>query len=119
VVDNWQRGLTGNAESAVSLSDGLLEPAVTICPNGSGLRTIPTHPKTGVCFDQFRLPFWSEVCSLVKETAIKFLPVRTIGWDVAITPNSPVILEEDIWCGAPNEHRQLHALLEILSGSSK
>jgi hypothetical protein len=119
VVDNWQRGLTGNAESTVSLSDGLLEPAVTLCSNGSGLRTMPTHPKTGVSFDQFRLPFWSEVCSLVKETAIKLLPVRTIGWDVAITPNGPVILEANIWWSAPNEHRRMHIILEMLSGNSK
>jgi hypothetical protein len=77
------------------------------------------HPKTGVPFNKFRLPFWSEVCSLVKETAIKLLPVRTIGWDVAITPNGPVILEANIWWSAPNEHRRMHIILEMLSGNSK
>jgi hypothetical protein len=119
VVDNWQHGLTGNAESAVSLSNGLLESAVTMGPNGSGIRTILTHPNTGVPFDQFRLPFWPEMCSLAKDTAIKFLPVRTIGWDVAITPNGPVILEGNTWWGASNEHQRMHIILEALSSNSK
>ena len=116
VVDNWQRGLTGNATALASLSDGLLlGPAVAVTQNGSGLRTIPTHPKTGIPFDQFRLPFWSDVCSLVKDTALKFLPVRTIGWDVALTPDGPVILEGNMWWSAPNQHRRMDIILEALS----
>lgn len=119
MVDNWQCGLVGNATAAISLSNGLLEPAVIPTPDGSMLRTIPAHPKTGAPFDQFRLPFWSEVCSLVNDTAIKLLPVRTIGWDVAITPNGPVILEGNIWWDPSNQHRRMHIILEMLSGNSK
>jgi len=116
VVDNWQRGLTGNATALASLSDGLLlGPAVAVTQNGSGLRTIPTHPKTGIPFDQFRLPFWHEICSLVKDTALKFLPVRTIGWDVALTPDGPVILEGNMWWSAPNQHRRMDIILEAFS----
>jgi glutathione synthase/RimK-type ligase-like ATP-grasp enzyme len=118
-VDNWQRGLTGNATAVASLSDGLLEPAIAIPQNSSEIRTIPTHPKTGIPFDRFRLPLWPQMCSLVKETAIKFLPVRTIGWDVALTPNGPVILEGNIWWDAPNQHRRLDVILEALSDKSK
>jgi glutathione synthase/RimK-type ligase-like ATP-grasp enzyme len=119
VIDNWQHGLSGNATAFISLSDGLLGPAVTRSQDGSELITIPDHPKTGVPFDRFRLPFWPEICSLVKETAIKFLPVRTIGWDIALTPDGPVILEANIWWGASNQHRRMHIVLEALSGNSK
>jgi hypothetical protein len=47
------------------------------------------------------------------------LPVRTIGWDIAITPNGPVILEANIWWGAPNEHRRMYVILEAMSDNSK
>jgi hypothetical protein len=114
VVDNWQRGLTGNATALASLADGLLQPAVAVPKNGSQLRTIPIHPKTGIPLDQFRLPFWHQVCSLVKDSAIKFLPVRTIGWDVALTPAGPLILEANVWWSAPNQHRRMSIILNAL-----
>lgn len=117
VVDNWQCGLVGNASAAISLSNGLLEPAVIPTQDGSILRTIPTHPKTGVPFNQFRLPFWSQVCSLVNDTADKLLPVRTLGWDIAITPNGPVILEGNIWWDPPNQHRRMDAILDAFGRS--
>ncbi len=114
VVDNWQCGLVGNASAAISLSTGFLEPAVIPTSDGSVLRTVSTHPKTGAPFDQFQLPFWPQVCSLVNDTAIKLLPVRTIGWDVAITPNGPVILEGNIWWDPSNQHRRMDAILDAL-----
>ncbi len=115
VTDNIDLGRTGNISAEISLGDGVLKPAVGINPNGSGIRTILNHPKTGLSFDQFKLPLWNQARRLVEETAPRFLPLRTIGWDVALTPNGPLILEGNIWWDAPNQYRCMDIFLDKLS----
>jgi hypothetical protein len=115
IVDNFEHGLSGNIEAMVSLGDGLLKPAITMTKDGSGIKTIPIHPKTGVSFGQFRLPLWLQACKLVKEAAAKFLPIRTIAWDVALTPDGPYIVEANIWWEPPNQHRRMDVILDALS----
>ena len=115
VIDTFLQGLTGNVEAPVSLADGVLNPANQITSSGEGIKTIPKHPKTNVSFEGFELPLWVEACSLVKETALKFLPIRTIGWDVALTPNGPCIVEGNIWWDPPNQHRDMDIILNMLS----
>jgi len=39
------------------------------------------------------LPFWQEVQSLAETAAQNFLPIRTIDWDIALTPKGPVLIE--------------------------
>ncbi len=114
-TDNFVRGLSGNIEAKLSLDDGVLKSAVGVTPNGSGIKTIPNHPKTGFPFDGFKLPLWDQACRLVKKTAPKFSPLRTIGWDVALTPNGPYILEANSWWAAPNEHQCMDIILGALS----
>jgi hypothetical protein len=114
-VDTFIDGLTGNVEAAISLNDGFLKPANQIMANGSGPTIIPIHPKTGIPFEGFQLPLWPQTCRLVKETSLKFLPIRTIGWDVAITPDGPLIVEGNIWWDPPNQHRCMDIVLSELS----
>ena len=40
---------------------------------------------------------WKESCQLAIETARNFLPLRIVGWDIAITPNGPSIVEGNAW----------------------
>jgi hypothetical protein len=115
LVDTFIDGLTGNVEAAISLDDGFLKPANQIIANGSGPKIIPTHPKTGIPFEGFQLPLWPQICRLVKETALKFLPIRTIGWDVALTPDGPSIVEGNIWWDPPNQHQCMDIILSELS----
>jgi len=119
VIDNFEHGLTGNIQAEASLDDGLLKPAVMVAPNGLGIKTVPVHPKTGISFDRFQLPLWAQACRLVKEVALKFLPVRTIGWDVAITPNDVLILEANNWWDPPNQHRCMDIIIDALSCGSR
>lgn len=115
LIDTFIDGLTGNVEAEISQDDGLLKSACQITSTGRGIKTIYKHPKTGVSFERFQLPLWPQACRLVKETAIKFLPIRTIGWDVALTPDGPYIVEGNIWWDPPNQHRGMDVILDALS----
>lgn len=57
------------------------------------------HPLTGIVFEGFEVPYWNEV----KETAAKaqkaFSELKAIGWDVAVSPAGPVVIEGNIEWG--------------------
>ena len=118
VTDNFEYGLTGNIQAQVSVADGKLSHAITIAPDGSGIKTVAAHPQTDICLAGFQLPFWAEACRLVKCAALKFSPIRTIGWDVALTGDGPVVLEGNIWWNPPNQHKCMDRLLETLCSDS-
>ncbi len=114
VTDGFDKGQSGNIQAMIGLDDGILKPAVTMAQDGSGLRTLDIHPKTGIKISGFALPFWNDACTLVRDAAIKFTPLQTIGWDVAFTPDGPVIVEGNIWWDPPNQHRRMNEITEAL-----
>jgi len=64
---------------------------------GGGFLPVDRHPETGVTFSGFQLPFWAEVCALARRAARAFLPIRTIGWDFAMTAGGPCLIEGNFW----------------------
>ncbi len=50
------------------------------------------HPNSGFVFKDAKVPYFKEVCELAHK-ASDFLPDRIIGWDIAITPNGPLLIE--------------------------
>ncbi|MCF7568631.1 hypothetical protein L3X37_09665 [Sabulilitoribacter arenilitoris] len=50
------------------------------------------HPDSNTKLDGYKIPYVTEACKLAK-TASKLLPSRLIGWDIAITPRGPLIIE--------------------------
>ena len=52
-----------------------------------------TTPATGVPIKGFQLPDWDKVLELVKRAAARIPEMRFIGWDVAFTPEGPVLVE--------------------------
>ena len=68
------------------------------------------HKNTGVVFQEVRIPYLEEVISLVKEAASYFPELRYIGWDVAITPSGPVIVEGNYVSGAMNTYQVINYL---------
>ncbi len=50
------------------------------------------HPDTGFVFENFEIPFFKESCNLCLR-ATQLIPNRLIGWDIAITPIGPTIVE--------------------------
>jgi len=117
-ADNFSYGQKGNMVADVALDRGVLEKVVTGGTEGFDLREINEHPKTGVTFKGFRLPWWSEACDLVMAAAAKILPIRTVGWDVALTPNGPLIVEGNMWWHS-DHHNALGQIERFLDRATK
>lgn len=66
--------------------------------DAQGAKQITAHPETNVAFHAIRIPFWSDCLQLIK-TAHRALPqLRTVGWDIALTPEGPALVEgNDDW----------------------
>ena len=62
---------------------------------------MPNHPDSGYRIEGEILPLWEDAKTLVSE-AMKCIPaMRAIGFDVAITPDGPVLLEANERSGYP------------------
>lgn len=51
-----------------------------------------SHPDTDKTFHDFQIPFFKESLELSKELT-KYIPNKLAGWDIAITPIGPVVIE--------------------------
>jgi hypothetical protein len=86
--DNWDRGglsVHVNTETGI-LGRGILKPKY-------GGTWTETHPDTNVRFADRQLPFWREVCDVCMRAARLTPGLRSVGWDVVITADGPVIIE--------------------------
>jgi hypothetical protein len=93
-VDNLA---AGNAAAPVDLTTGKV--------NGPGVFSdiikpdITVHPISGVEINGFQIPYWQEVVEMVKRAAIMIPENRSVGWDVGITPQGPLLVEGNHnWC---------------------
>jgi hypothetical protein len=87
-VDNWDKG---GISVALDLATGVLGRGV-LKPKYGG-NWVETHPDTGVAFSGLRIPHWDEVLRLCLRAAEGTPSLRTIGWDVALTSEGPVLIE--------------------------
>ena len=85
-VDNYH---SGGMAVAVDLQTGCV---VTDGVNEQG-KIIAVHPKTGVTFRGFKVPYFKEALDMVIEACEKNQLGAYIGWDVAISENGPVLIE--------------------------
>ncbi|MBX3255034.1 MAG: hypothetical protein KF862_12905 [Chitinophagaceae bacterium] len=82
---------TGNMAAHVDMQTGkVAAPAIY---RDITKEAVTEHPVTGVKIVGFQLPFWNECLDLVKKAALRTPENRSIGWDVAITNNGPVLIE--------------------------
>ena len=91
-VDNICHGRTGNIPVEVDLEKGII-----LEDRRDGRNSPMVHPKSGLPLTGFRVPFWQEAVDLARKAALKFSPIGMVGWDVAVTPNGPVIIEGNLW----------------------
>ena len=56
-------------------------------------RVYTSHPASGTAIVGFQVPLWQECLALVRRAAEVVPSVRYVGWDVAVTPKGPLIIE--------------------------
>ncbi len=95
-VDNWTAGgiLVGiDLETGRLRSEGMYKP-------GYGGK-ITCHPQSGITFAGFEVPYFFQAVELVTDIHQYLYSVHSIGWDVAIGPSGPIVIEgNDDWDGA-------------------
>jgi hypothetical protein len=88
VQDNFSRG---GIVVGIDLDTGKLKKwGVMRYPQG---RMLTEHPLTRTEFLDFQIPHWDEVKDLAKRAQGVFDQVKSVGWDIAVTPRGPVIIE--------------------------
>jgi hypothetical protein len=56
------------------------------------------HPDSGIVFEGWEVPFYFEAVAMAKELHRRLYGLRSIGWDIAIGPDGPIIIEgNDNW----------------------
>jgi hypothetical protein len=91
ITDNFAGGDSGNLLANLDIATGQIL-AVVGKQNGS-LGSITHNTLTNKSYLEFTVPLWKETKELALHAATKFLPIKTIGWDIAITQNGPLIIE--------------------------
>ena len=118
--DNYNYGLSGNLTANIDLATGALSYATGASPDKIGFSIVSNHPTTGHPISGFCLPHWGEARELVCKAAQLFRPLRTIGWDVAITQDGAMLMEgNSLWdefnhlvvAASPERQQQLAALM--------
>jgi hypothetical protein len=85
--------------AAVDIASGRLgagvksDPRLIIAP-------VEKHPDTGATLDGNYLPWWSEAKTLVIDAHDRLKAMACVGWDVALTPSGPVLIEANWAPGA-------------------
>lgn len=88
-VDNLA---SGGIAAPVDASNGVVSgPAIGMCPDDRS--DYETHPVTGQQIVGLQLPYWDEVVAMTYEAARVMPEARSIGWDIAITPEGPYLIE--------------------------
>jgi hypothetical protein len=95
IVDNFHKG---GIVSRVDIRTGELGPA-SDAGIGQPCVWYDTHPLTGAEINGRVLPQWAETVALVTKAHAAFPDRITIGWDVAISDQGPVIIEGNVQSG--------------------
>jgi hypothetical protein len=57
---------------------------------------------------------WNAVVELGKKAALAFLPSKCLGWDIAVTPAGPVLIEANRYWDPHNEDVEMRRVLRYL-----
>lgn len=112
-VDNFEGGRHGNLSCRVDPATGELLRCFGADATRPGFTAVDRDPVSGRDLAGLRLPVWDEVRALADRTARTLLPARTLGLDVAITPEGPQVLEVNPWWD-PVPHEPMRPVLEHL-----
>lgn len=91
VSDN---SFTGSIMVSINPETGKLKKyGLTIFGNTLNNSYIVNHYDSSVKFENYKIPYWAEVKKNIEKMHSIFPNLRSIGWDIAVTNDGPVILE--------------------------
>jgi hypothetical protein len=93
VVDNYSHPRDGAMIARLDPGEGVVFDVMARAPDGAGTVVVERSPRTGEPLRGRRIPGWGDALDLARRAAAAFAPLRTVGWDVAITPSGPVLVE--------------------------
>ena len=116
LTDNYAGGRTGTMMAIIDAATGVITELWVSRPGGVGAEPAARHPRTGEPVVGRALPLWDEALALGVRATHAFAPLRTIGWDVALTPEGPLLVEGNArWDPLP--HRSSGELIRRMRGA--
>ncbi|MEX1198516.1 MAG: sugar-transfer associated ATP-grasp domain-containing protein [Pseudohongiellaceae bacterium] len=94
ITDNFSHGSSGNITAPIDPTTG----EIGVC-RGSINKTWPEivdvvfHPDTGNRIPGSRIPSWESIRDLLDRGQRSLPFLRTLGWDIAVTENGPLVVE--------------------------
>ncbi len=88
MADNWEQG---GLCVAIDAATGVMGRGVVKVRHGGDWYS--SHPDTGEPFAGVQVPFWDDALQLCRRSARLIPGLRSLGWDVVIAPDGPVLLE--------------------------
>lgn len=95
VVDNLRAGGIG---ADYDPRTGRLQAARRMADRG---RPLSHHPETGGRIEGRIIPRWEDIAALARQAHALVADIATLGWDIALTPDGPVLIETNPHWGVP------------------
>jgi hypothetical protein len=93
LIDNYNNFDGGILLARVDVETGKIMHTHFMRDDIPGTSIIENHPITNKPFSGFQIPDWESAMNCIRNAAFKMLPMRLVGWDLAITPTGPIIVE--------------------------
>ena len=87
-IDNWAKG---GIFVGIDMTQGCLMDKGFYTPKSGS--SVMQHPDSLIVFKDYEVPYFSETVQLVTRVHQLLYRMHSIGWDIAITPDGPVIIE--------------------------
>jgi len=94
IVDNIAQG---GLAAPIDLATGEICGPAMQKDKAVGISRFEKHPDTGVDLIGVQLPRWQEVLDLGRQAHASFPSMPFVGWDIAILPEGPLVLEGNPW----------------------
>ena len=86
---NIDNASSGGMYAAVDIENGVVE---TPAFRYEGQKFL-IHPDTNQIIPGFQIPMWKECTAFIRDACTCIDGIPLIGWDIAITPNGPTLVE--------------------------
>lgn len=113
--DNFDYGRTGNLIANLDIETGKIRTVVGAHRIRGTLRYVERHPSTGRPLPGYIIPQWERILELATRSAQAFRPLVTVGWDIAICPDTPCLIEGNVYWDTLSGEPRMKEIYDSLS----